>query len=123
MRKTLGFLALLCLLSGTSLADCTLDVEKAKPDYLEMSNCFFPLNIFPQTITKTQFWNGYISNGGPAEVAFLNWSVPGTGRCWGSTFCWPDFFAPRVIYPPLTGTAVFEQRVKSYVLNSIQGPC
>ena len=123
MRRTLGVLVILCLSTSTVLGVCRLDIEKASPDFLQSSNCFFPLNLLPQTIIKTERWNGYISNDGPVEVAFLNWSVTGTGRCWGTRFCWPDFFGANVLYPPLTGTAVYVQRVRSYVVDSINGTC
>jgi hypothetical protein len=123
MIKLLNVIVVVCLFSTVAQADCTLTYEKAKPDFLKGS-CFFPANIFPNPLTKTQYWNGYISNsGGPIMAAFLNWPNTGTGECWGRISCWPDFFTPQVIYPPFTNTAIFEQRIRSYVVASINGPC
>ena len=121
MKAALSFLVLVCLFGGTARASCRLDVQRVGT--FSRSSCFFPLNLFPQTITKTEFWNGYISNGGEPVVAFLNWPNTGLGECWGSTTCWPEFFSPDVIYPPFTGTAIFEQRIKSYETDGINGSC
>ncbi len=121
MKIALGLLVVLCLLSVTAQATCRLDVERVGTT--THSACFFPLNLLPQTTTKTEFWNGFFSNINEPMVAFLNWPMTGTGECWGSTTCWPDFFGPTVIYPPLTGTVIFEQRIRSYEVNSIGGSC
>ena len=121
MKIALGLLVILCLLSATAQASCTLDVERVGTS--TNSSCFFPLNLLPQTTTKTEFWNGFFSNTTEPMVAFLNWPMTGTGQCWGSTTCWPDFFGPTVIYPPFTNTVVFEQRIRSYEVNSIGGSC
>lgn len=123
MNKILRMSAVVCLFAVVARADCILTYEKAKPDYMEGS-CFFPVNLIPNTLTKTQYWNGYLQNeGGPIVVGFLNWPHTGTGECWGKTSCWPDFFTPSVIYPPLTNTAIFEQRIRSYEVTSLSGPC
>jgi hypothetical protein len=121
MKKALSLLVELCLLSAIAQASCKLDVEKVGS--VSNSACFFPLNLLPQTTTKTEYWNGFFSNVREPQVAFLNWPMTGTGECWGSTTCWPDFFGPNVIYPPLTGTAIFEQRIRSYVVHGIGGSC
>jgi hypothetical protein len=121
MKRALSLLVVLCLLSATAKASCRLDVEKVGSS--SHSACFFPLNLLPQTTTKTEFWNGFFSGGFEPQVAFLNWPMTGTGQCWGSTTCWPDFFGPNVIYPPLTNTVIFEQRIRSYEVHSIGGSC
>jgi hypothetical protein len=121
MKIALGLLVVVCLLSATAKASCRLDVEKVGTS--THSTCFFPLNLLPQTTTKTEFWNGYFSNINEPMAAFLNWPMTGTGQCWGSTTCWPDFFGPTVIYPPFTNTVIFEQRIRSYEVTSIGGSC
>lgn len=123
MIKIFSVIAVVCFVSVATFADCTLSYEKAKPDYLSGS-CFFPVNLFWNDLEKTQYWNGYLTNtGGLPQVAFLNWPNSGTGQCWGKTYCWPDFFGPKVLYPPGTNTAIFEQRIKSYEVASLSGPC
>jgi hypothetical protein len=123
MIKIFSAIAVVCLVSVAAFADCTLTIEKAKPDFLRGS-CFFPINLIWNPLEKTQYWNGYLTNpGGSAQVGFLNWPTSGTGQCWGRTYCWPDFFAPEVIYPPFTNTAIFQQRIRSYEVASISGPC
>lgn len=123
MIKVLSLIVVVCMLGVEAQANCTLTFEKAKPDSV-LGSCFFPINILPNSLEKTQYWNGYIWNdGGPVMAAFLNWSNTGTGECWGRTACWPDFFTPQVIYPPFTNTAIFEQRIRSYEVASVNGPC
>ena len=121
MRAALSFMAVLCLFVVTARPECRLDFQRVGT--VNRSACYFPLNLFPQTITKTEIWNGYISNGGAPLEAFLNWPNTGIGECWGSTVCNPELFPPEVIYPPFTGTAIFEQHVKSYETQSINGAC
>lgn len=123
MTKIISAIVLVCLLNTVGLADCTLTFEKAKPDYLN-GTCFFPINLLWNDLEKTQYWNGYLtSSGGYTDIAFLNWPTTGTGQCWGKTYCWPDMFTPRAIHPPGTNTAIFEQRIRSYEIASISGPC
>lgn len=123
MTKIISAIFLVCLLNIVVVADCTLTFEKAKPDYLK-GTCFFPINLFWNDLEKTQYWNGYLTSPtGYTDIAFLNWPTTGTGQCWGKTYCWPDMFTPRALNPPGTNTAIFEQRIRSYEIASISGPC
>jgi len=123
MIKIFSAIAVVCLVSVVAFADCTLTFEKAKPD-LVRGGCFFPINLIWNTLEKTQYWNGYLTNpGGSPNVAFLNWPTYGTGQCWGRTYCWPDFFLPQALPLPGTNTVLFEQRIRSYEIASISGPC
>jgi hypothetical protein len=123
MNRLATLCVLVCLLAVVARADCTLTYEKAKPDFLTGS-CFFPINLIGSPLQKTQYWNGYLQNeGGPIIEGFLNWPHTGTGECWGKSTCWPDFFTPQVIYPPGTNTAIFQQRIRSYEVLWLNGPC
>ena len=122
MIKVLSLIVVVCLTGLVGKASCTLSYEKASPDYLHGS-CFFPVNLIPNTLEKTQYWNAYLSSDQGPMVAFLNWPNTGTGECWGRTYCWPDFFQPDVIYRPFTNHVIFEQRIRSYEVTSISGPC
>jgi hypothetical protein len=66
-----------------------------------------------------------MSNGGPPvpEYSFFGFETSGTGQCKTSLInqavCWPDFFQPTTIDPAGSGVAIFEQRVKSYVVVTV----
>lgn len=129
MKKALSFLVgLVCLLcSARATAACGLDFFKSSPDVIENRRCFFPLNLFPQTITKTEWWDGYFipeCELCQRRVAFLNWPMTGTGQCWGQTVCMPEFFGAQQIIDPFSEISIFRQRIKSYrAANANNGGC
>ena len=129
MKRALSFLfGLVCLLSSTqATASCRLDFWKSSPDLYDARSCFFPLNLFPQTITKTQYWDGYFIPDCELcqhQVAFTNWPMTGTGQCWGQTTCAPEFFGANHQYEPFSDTSIFSQRIKSYrAANANNGGC
>jgi hypothetical protein len=124
MKRAPAFLfALVCLLVPTveALGSCSLLVDKARPDFNDNRQCFFPVNLLPQTITKTQWWNAYFVPDCEIcqhKIAFLNLPMIGTGECWGSTVCWPDFFGVETVSPPGTNLVIFRQRIKSYTADT-----
>jgi hypothetical protein len=125
MRKALSFLfvsvCLMCAAVGV-WASCTMTYDPSSPDVITGSCTGSAIQT--QTLTKTSSWALYMANGGPIvpEYSFVGFQTSGTGQCKTSEInqaaCWPDFFQPTVFYPDGTGTAVFEQRVKSYVVVS-----
>ncbi|MGH9881795.1 MAG: hypothetical protein ACRD6N_10195, partial [Pyrinomonadaceae bacterium] len=46
--------------------------------------------------------------------SWLGYLVDGHGECYLGVACWPSFYTPEIYYPPLSGVAVFQQRVLSY---------
>jgi len=129
MKKAVSFLVVIvCLvLLPRANAACRLDFWKSSPDVLEARNCFFPLNVLPQRITKTQYWDGYFIPDCELcqhQLAFNNWPMSGTGECWGQTTCWPDFFGAQHFSDPFSNTSIFSQRIKSYrAANINNGGC
>lgn len=127
MRKALSFLVVsVCLMFAASgvWAVCTMTFEHSSPDQTTGS-CSGSV-ITTQALSKKSFWGIYMSNGGPPvlENSFVGFETSGTGQCRTGTLnqaaCWPDFFQPTAIYPD-GGVAVFEQRVKSYVVATAAG--
>lgn len=92
--------------------------EHSSPDTTEGSCIGSSAQTKP--LRKWSYWGLYMSNGGPVDPEYseVGYQTSGTGECRTGSFnqaaCWPDFFTPQVHYPPLSGSAVFEQRVKSY---------
>lgn len=129
MKKAVSFLVVIvCLVVlPRANASCRLDFWKSSPDVLDARNCFFPLNVFPQRITKTQYWDGYFIPDCELcqhQLAFTNWPMSGTGECWGQTTCWPDFFGAQHYSDPFSNTSIFSQRIKSYrAANINNGGC
>ncbi len=82
MIKVLSLIVVVCLTGLVGKASCTLSYEKASPDYLHGS-CFFPINLIPNRLEKTQYWNAYLSSDQGPMIAFLDWPNTGTGECWG----------------------------------------
>ena len=105
-----------CLLIPSAVAaDCKMTFEQSSPDQITGS-CVLSTLIGRRHLTKTSFWNLYMSNGGPVnpDYSMINYTTSGTGECLDGFPCWPTFFLPTTIVPPLAGVAIFEQRVKSY---------
>ncbi len=129
MKRALSFLfGLVCLLFPVqATASCQLDFSRSSPDVNDSRRCFFPLNLFAQTVTKTQYWDGYFVPDCELcqyQVAFTNWPMTGTGECWGQTTCWPEFFGAQHFSDPVSETSIFSQRIKSYrAANANNGGC
>lgn len=129
MKKAASFLVVIVCLVVLPRANaaCRLDFWKSSPDVIDARNCFFPWNVFPQTITKTQYWDGYFIPDCELcqhQRAFSNWPMSGTGECWGQTTCWPDFFGAQHYSDPFSNTSIFSQRIKSYrAANINNGGC
>lgn len=126
MRKALSFLFVsVCLMFAASgvWAVCTMTFEHSSPD--QTTGSCTGSTITTQPLSKKSFWGIYMSNGGPPvlEFSFVGFETSGTGQCRTSAInqaaCWPDFFQPTAIYPEGTEAAIFEQRVKSYVVVTV----
>ena len=126
MRKALSFLFVsVCLMFAASgvWAVCTMTFEHSSPD--QTTGSCTGSTITTQPLSKKSFWGIYMSNGGAPvlEYSFVGFETSGTGQCRTSAInqaaCWPDFFQPTAIYPEGTETAIFEQRVKSYVVVTV----
>lgn len=130
MRNLISLLTLsVCLIVSASarvLAGCTLTFEHSSPDTTTGSCVGSTINT--KTLTKKSYWALYMQNGGGVDPAYsvIGYETSGTGECrtgvLNQAACWPDFFTPAApFYPPGTGTAVFEQRVKSYQVFADNG--
>ena len=128
MKKALSFLVVsACLLFAAPhvWADCTLTPDPSGPDTITGS-CVGS-SIVTRPLAKMSHWNLYMAANGTVypEYSMIGYQTSGTGECRTGTLnqaaCWPDFFSPTVIYPSGTATAVFEQRVKSYEVVSVEG--
>ena len=114
MKTATSLLCLVLFLHGTVWAECRLTYERARPDSIPP---FFCYTGEPGILAKTAWWNIYVSNGDdPPDPArsIVNWYVHGLGECWRQRQCWPEFFTPQTIVVPGSGTAIFEERVRSY---------
>ena len=113
MKTAISVLCLLVWCLSDVHAECRLTYERARPDSIQP---FFCHTGEPGNLFKTVWWNLYVSNDGPPDPdrSVVNWRVYGYGECFGNKQCWPEFFTPQTIVPPLTGTAIFEERVRNY---------
>ena len=125
MKKPLGFLfVLVCLFPATADAECNMTFEHGDSD--SISGDCIGSSFVHKPLAKGVFWNLYMSNGGPPDPEYsrVNYFFTGQGQCYRGTPCWPAFFTPSAVVPPLAGVGVFEQRVKSYeaTSDSLFGP-
>jgi hypothetical protein len=124
MRKSLSVLIVsvcLTLSIQEALAACRMTYDKQQPDYVTGS-CQLS-TLFVKPLYKQVIWNLYMSNGGAVDpdYSWIGYMVDGRGECYRGVACWPEFYTPVVTYPPFSGVAVFEERVKSYETETVGG--
>ncbi|HKS26307.1 MAG TPA: hypothetical protein VJS44_00745 [Pyrinomonadaceae bacterium] len=128
MKKALQVISLLSFVvvfySLASAQTCTVDYEPGSSEFYQ--SCSLLNN---STSLKKVYWNIYWKNGcGTINASHVNYEVRGTGSCGlGPNFlstldCYPEFFSPTTINN-ISGTALWEQRVRSRVYNETSIVC
>ena len=116
MKKALRFLLVsACLLGAASgvCGACKMSFEPFSPDVT--SGSCLGSTLFTQDLVKSSFWSNYMSNGGPPDpnYSLVPYQTLGLGQCTSGVACWPAFFSPTKVIPPLearlcnSGSALF----------------
>lgn len=126
MKKRVQALALLLFAVAPFLQakaqECTVTAETGNTEYYK--DCGF----LSDTIMKKVYWNIYWKNAcGVVESYVPNFEVSGTGGCglninFNIEKCYPEFF-PMATYNNVSGTAIWEQRVRSRTFNQDSISC